>query len=601
MDPKHEQLMIYKALLAATTSLAQGSTSHEVLRSACDALVASSRHICLAWMYLGNPEGEAIRPSYSVGRASEYAAQLVIDRTPDSMKGPGRRSLAANKPIVVKVDTDASFSIWRSRAEKFGLKEGLTLPIGNPESLQRGLIVIFTDVPDYFDQVGIDPFIAFAQLAGVALDQAKMKIRLEEMATIDPTTGLFNRRALQEIVHREHERAKRGGRPYSLLLIDLDRFKLINDNYGHKIGDEILAGFSGVGKRALRTGDWIGRWGGEEFLAVLPEAEEKDALVIAERVRRNMDQFAVLLNGQRINATVSIGVSCYPRDGETSEFLIKAADAALYEAKKTGRNRIVAATGKQEVYSIAAKIRSAIAAGRLRPAYQPIVDLQTRTCVAEESLARLIDEDGMVLEAGQFISAATELQLTHLVDFEIIRQTMSRCAGNFTAGGRGMTHFVNLSGDLLMHQELIGRLFEEARQLCLQCGLGESGAKPMVIEITERQLLGDMQAVRTKLAPFLDFGMRLAVDDFGSGYSSFRYLAELPVSFLKIEGSLITQIGESRIRQIVRRIADIAKDLGLTTIAEYVESEETAEILLDLGIDWAQGYHFGRPAMPGHA
>jgi diguanylate cyclase len=119
----------------------------------------------------------------------------------------------------------------------------------------------------------------------------------------------------------------------------------------------------------------------------------------------------------------------------------------------------------------------------------------------------------------------------------------------------------------------------------------------LVLEITERQLLGDMNAVRAKLAPFLDFGMRLAIDDFGSGYSSFQYLADLPVSFLKIEGSLIKQVKDKRVRQIVRRISDIAKDLELITIAEFVEDAETADILRDLEIDWAQGYLFGRPVL----
>lgn len=597
MEPSQEQLLIYKALLAATASLARGNTPQDVLKSACDALVSSSKHICLAWMYLGNPESEVIRPSYSVGSAAGYTADLVIDLSPESMKGPGRRSLSGNEPIVVKVSSDASFRQWRNSAMEFGLAEGLTLPIGNPDSSQRGLIVIFTDLPDYFDQVGIHPFIAFAQLAAVGLNQARLKIELEEMATIDPTTRLFNRRALQEIFHRVHEESKRSGRPYSVLLVDLDRFKLVNDNYGHKVGDEILSGFSGIGKNILRTSDWIGRWGGEEFLAILPGADEADAICIGERLRRNMEQFSILLNGQEIGATISAGLACYPRDGDTPEFLLRAADAALYEAKKTGRNRVVAATAKQEIYSVASKIRKAVAEGRVIPAYQPIVDLGSGEQVGEESFARLIDENGDILEAEHFIAASTELQLTHLIDFEIIRQTMSRCTANILGGGARRMHFINLSGDMLMHQELIQELFTEAKRACVQCGIDGGAVKPMVIEITERQLLGDMNAVRTKLAPFLDFGMRLAVDDFGSGYSSFKYLADLPISFLKIEGYLVKRVREWRIRQIVKGISDIARDLQLVTIAENVADEETALILRGLGIDWAQGHRFGHPVI----
>jgi diguanylate cyclase (GGDEF)-like protein len=597
MEFTQEQLFIYKALLTATKSLAQGNTPDEVLRAACDALVASSEHICLAWMYLGNPGSETIRPSYSVGRAAEYTRNLVLDLSQEAMKGPGRRSLASNEPVLVQVNSDSSFGIWRDNATRYGFKEGLTLPIGDPNHPFRGLIVIFVDMQDYFEQIGMEPFIAFAQLATVALDQARLKVSLEVMASIDPLTNLLNRRAIQEVINREYAYAKRSAKPFSMILFDLDRFKMLNDNYGHDIGDRILLGISEVAKQTLRTSDWLSRWGGEEFLAILPDTDENGALMIAERLRDAIEKFSIKFNTQKIRTTASIGIASYPRDGDTSDFLIKAADAALYEAKKFGRNLVVAARDKREVYSIAAKLNAAIENNRLVPAYQVIVDLKTRKPVAEEALARLIDESGNIIVATDFISAAMELQLTHLVDYQIIKQTMNHCAANIAGGGQPIAHFVNISADLLLHQDLIQGLFAEAQAACMLCGVDMGPTKPIVLEITERQLLGDVNAVKAKLAPFLDFGMRLAIDDFGSGYSSFQYLADLPVSFLKIEGSLIQQVKDKRIRQIVKRISDIAKDLQLITIAEYVEDADTADILCELEIDWAQGYFFGRPVL----
>lgn len=597
MEPSQEQLFIYKALLTATKSLAQGNTPDEVLRAACDALVAASERICLAWMYLGNPSSEPIRPSYSVGSSSEYTRDLVIDLSPEAMQGPGRRSLAKNEPVLVRVNSDSSFGIWREKAIRYGFQEGLTLPIGDPDQPFRGLIVVFVDTQDYFEQIGMEPFIAFSQLATVALDQARLKVSLEAMASIDPLTNLLNRRALQEVINREYAYAARSAKPFSMLLFDLDRFKMLNDNYGHDVGDKILLGISEVATQTLRTSDWLSRWGGEEFLAILPDTDEIGALKIAERLREEIEKFSFQLNTQKIKTSASIGVSSYPRDGDTPEFLIKAADAALYEAKKSGRNRVVEARDKREVYSIAAKLNTAIETNRLVPAYQVIVDLKTGKPVAEEALARLIDESGNVIAATDFISAAMELQLTHLVDYQIIKQTMNRCATNIAGGGQNIAHFVNISADLLLHQDLIRDLFSEAQAACISCGVDMGPTKPMVLEITERQLLGDASAVKAKLAPFIDFGMRLAIDDFGSGYSSFQYLADLPVSFLKIEGSLIKQVKDKRIRQIVRRISDIAKDLQLTTIAEFVEDADTAGILCELEIDWAQGYFFGRPVL----
>ncbi|BAN36123.1 hypothetical protein; putative EAL, GGDEF, GAF domains [Sulfuricella denitrificans skB26] len=597
MESSQEQLSIYKALLMATKSLAQGNTPEEVLRAACDAIVAASEHVCLAWMYLGNPDSETIRPSYSVGRASEYTRDLVVDLSPEAMKGPGRRSLAKNEPVLVQIDSDPSFGIWREKAIRYGFQEGLTLPIGDPDQPFRGLIVVFVDTREYFEQIGMEPFIAFAQLATVALDQARLKVSLEEMASIDPLTNLLNRRAFQEVVNREYACAKRSAKPFSMLLFDLDRFKMLNDNYGHDIGDKILLGVSDTAKITLRTTDWLSRWGGEEFLAILPDTDERGAFKIAERLRGEIEKFSIQLNNQKIKTTASIGIASYPRDGDTPDFLLKAADAALYEAKKSGRNRVVEARDKREVYSIAAKLNTAIESNRLMPAYQVIVDLKTGKPVAEEALARLIDESGNVIEATDFISAAMELQLTHLVDYQIIRQTMSHCATNIASGGQDIAHFVNISADLLLHQDLVQGLFAEAQAACISCGVDLGPTKPMVLEITERQLLGDANAVKAKLAPFIDFGMRLAIDDFGSGYSSFQYLADLPISFLKIEGSLIKQLNDKRVRQIVKRISDIAKDLQLTTIAEFVEDADTADILCELEIDWAQGYFFGHPVL----
>ena len=597
MQSSQEQLSIYKALLMATKSLAQGNTPDEVLRAACDALVAASERICVAWMYLGNPDSEMITPSYAVGRAVEYTRDLKIDLSPEAMKGPGRRSLAKNQPVLVRVKTDASFGIWRENAIRYGFQEGLTLPIGDPDHSFRGLIVIFVDTQDYFGQIGLEPFIAFSQLATVALDQARLNISLEAMASIDPLTGLLNRRAFQEVINREYASAKRLEKPFSMLLFDLDRFKMLNDNYGHAIGDQILVGISSVANNTLRTSDWLSRWGGEEFLAVLPGTDETGAKIIAERLREEIEKFSIRLNKQSIKTSASIGIASYPRDGDSLDFLMKAADAALYEAKTTGRNRVVEAREKREVYSIAAKLGAAIEAGKLLPAYQVIVDLKTRRPVAEEALARLIDETGNVIEASDFISAAMELQLTHLIDYQIIRQTMTHCAMNIANGGDRIAHFVNISADLLLHQDSIQALFAEAQAACILCGVDLGPIKPLVLEITERQLLGDAKAVKAKLAPFIDFGMRLAIDDFGSGYSSFQYLADLPISFLKIEGSLVKQIKDKRVRQIIKRISDIAKDLQLITVAEFVEDVDTANILCDLEIDWAQGYFFGRPVL----
>ena len=223
------------------------------------------------------------------------------------------------------------------------------------------------------------------------------------------------------------------------------------------------------------------------------------------------------------------------------------------------------------------------------PAYQPIFDLVSGRIVAEEALARIVTTGDEVLAADEFIDAASQLQLTHKIDRAVVAAVLRRCAA-MTADDRRAI-FVNVSGDMLRRPELVRELLETART----ARAAEGGE--VVLEITERELLGDPETVKSLFAPFVEHGFKLALDDFGSGYSSFQYLADLPVSFLKIDGRLIQRLHESRIRAIVRGIQNTARELGLITLAEYVEQERQANILREMGVNWAQGHYFSKAAM----
>ncbi|HET9121877.1 MAG TPA: EAL domain-containing protein, partial [Acidiferrobacteraceae bacterium] len=188
--------------------------------------------------------------------------------------------------------------------------------------------------------------------------------------------------------------------------------------------------------------------------------------------------------------------------------------------------------------------------------------------------------------------------MAYLVDASIIRATLSRCAAQVLAGAPSRLHFVNISAALLRHPDVVADIFALVQQQCLACGRDPSGPKPIVIEITEREFVQDTATALTALKPLLDFGLRIAIDDFGSGYSSFRYLVDLPVSFLKLEGELVRKIAVDRkARVIVQRMQQLARDLGLLTVAEYVEDDVCRSMLLDMGVDWGQGYLFGRPTV----
>lgn len=435
-------------------------------------------------------------------------------------------------------------------------------------------------------------------IVGVLIDitqQEEAERRLHHQATHDSLTGLTNRHEMQGILKRTDANARRYKEPYSILLIDMDRFKMINDNLGHGAGDLVLRTFAEIADKLRREADTLARWGGEEFIFLLPNTDSFHAANVAERVRSAIDQKSIQIGEQALNITVSIGVASFPEDSERLEDLLSMADAALFEAKRAGRNRVMFSNKNDSgIFSIGTQMQRALEEDRLKPAYQPIVDLQTGELRAEEALARIILKDGKIADAESFIQAASDLQLSHKIDHLITSRAIERHL-NDERIARDIQMFVNISADLLRHPELTDDLIKLTGQTCRQCGIADEDIKPIVIEITEREFLGNIDNAREALDPLIQFGLKIAIDDFGSGYSSFQYLADLPVSYLKIEGSLIQRMrNEPKVKRIIQGIRDVAKDLELITVAEHIEDEETASILRDLGIDWGQGYLFGR-------
>lgn len=420
-------------------------------------------------------------------------------------------------------------------------------------------------------------------------------------ASHDALTGLPNRSYLQGRLENLHRSAEAQRAVYSLLLLDLDHFKLVNDRYGHATGDQVLAQ---VGRRIahnVRELDTIGRWGGEEFLCLLPHVSRQLAEEVAERIRAGLEAEPVEDQGRQIRVTSSIGVATYPDDGLHPDALLAKADAALYEAKRSGRNRIQSVTRHAgNVFALANIIEKSLRENRVRPAYQSVINLVSGEVCGAEALARIHLDDRQVMEAAYFIPAAEQLHLVHLIDHRIIQSAIMRCVRHALDNeGPVPAMFVNFSADFLRHPDLVADILDTVRQQCnVVCAdrLGE--VKPLVIEVTERQFMNDMSEAKEVLRPFMDLGLRIAIDDFGAGYSSLNYLAELPVAFIKLERTLVTRItGEPRVRAIVQGIQELAAGLGIITVAEGVERADTLEVLQEIGVDWGQGYLFSRPVL----
>ncbi|MFO1321665.1 MAG: EAL domain-containing protein [Burkholderiales bacterium] len=426
-------------------------------------------------------------------------------------------------------------------------------------------------------------------------DRKAQEKEIERLAMEDHLTGLLNRRAAEARLAVEWSRARRDKNPFAVALVDADRFKLVNDQYGHHVGDQVLVHLARTLEGNLRGGDWIARWGGEEFLMCLHGLDARGAVQAGERARKHVKTHPVPVAIGTLPVTVSIGIALYGSEFENVEELIAQADALLYEAKHSGRDKVlVAGPGggfRSGLIWEGSQVQSALHEARVLPAFQSIVDLQTGKVVAEEALARIRTREDAVIQAQRFIIAAEALHLVNAIDRAITRSALERTAEAVERTQALDAYFINLSAQSLADKELVTALRDQA----LAFRMLKGGVNPMVIEITERQT-ADMATLRAHLDPLLEVGFRVALDDFGSGYSSFRYLAELPVHFLKIEGWMVRAlVSDRRTRQLVETIVSTARTFDLQTVAECVEDAATAQVLCDVGVNWAQGHYFGRP------
>ena len=589
------------ALLQHATTLVDSADSHTVLQRLCDALTAASPHIRLAWIWIGSPQAMDIRPQIYAGPASDYAAQLRIDRNWLTRKGPVFQAMLQREIAWMRIGRLSLYRPWRVAAKRHGFAEAIAMRLDDLPADQIGVVVFYADQPDYFERIGLEPFRAFVDLARAALRQSHTLEQLERAVRHDALTHLLNRYGMREALDDALSRARALGEPFGLILLDVDRFKLLNDSYGHPAGDAALVHLARLLHESLREVDRIGRWGGEEFLVLLPRVDLDGAIQTAERLREHIAARPLHLGQRQIALSASFGVVAWENPQDSAERLLAQLDSLLYDAKRGGRNAVRSPRDAQSgVLSLGARLQDALAEGRLRVAYQPLIDLQHGHVVGYEALARLIAEDGRVEPAGRFIEAAHRLRLEHRIDQEVIEQALAHCAqvNADAAARRPIRHLLNCSADFLSRKDCVDHLLALAHTHCAACRTQRPGDLPVIIEITERQLLRDRKATLAQLQALLDVGFELAIDDFGSGYSSFLYLLDLPVRYIKIEMALVQRAqADPRALTMIRSIQSMAHELGIRTIAEGIETEAQAAQMRDIGIDWGQGFLWGMPEL----
>jgi diguanylate cyclase (GGDEF)-like protein len=416
--------------------------------------------------------------------------------------------------------------------------------------------------------------------------------RLMAQANTDVLTGLGSRLLLSTRI--EGLTATSETACSSLLFIDLDGFKTVNDTYGHAAGDELLVVMADRVRSTLRDHDLAARLGGDEFAVLLEGSDVTQATQVANRMLSALSGPVPLSRG-RVTVTASIGIVEIgaPADAEQ---VLRDADLAMYEAKSAGRNRLsVYQRDMQGRMSrrleLETELRDGLEGGQFEVHYQPVVHTETGTIVGAEALVRWRHPRRGLLLPGEFLATSEEMGLMEPLGDWILRQACEQARRwQSVDPARAFSMAVNLSAPEMFADDLRGRV---AR------ALGEAGlpGKCLVLEITERVILVDVALARQRLEELRDLGVRIAIDDFGTGYSSLAYLRELPVDILKIDRSFVAPLGpDHQALALLRSIIGIADALVLDVIVEGVETAAQADIVKGLGCYIAQGFYFGRPS-----
>jgi diguanylate cyclase (GGDEF)-like protein len=414
--------------------------------------------------------------------------------------------------------------------------------------------------------------------------------RVQRLAASDLLTGLDNRTALHDAMQAVMSRARRHEEELALLMVDLDRFKPVNDRHGHMVGDMVLKEVAKRLSRCLRHGDLRARYGGDEFVVVVDEREGPgSAQRAAERIVDRLSQpmyFGELV----VSIGASVGIARYPVDGLTDDELLRKADSALYRAKQGGRGAVcVYDASLDEVLSerdaLEQALRTGIASGQLVPFYQPIVDLENRRVRSLELLCRWRHPERGLLSPDKFIALAEHTGLIGPLTMSLLNQAcrdMSRFPLHWRLS-------FNVTPQQIQDEQLVPQLLAI---------LAEHKVPPerLDVELTETALVNDTARARSVILSLKRAGMTVTLDDFGTGYSSLSYLAEMTFDKIKIDRSFVRTLRDRpESAKIVDAIVGLSRSLGVDTVAEGVETEEQARALQQLGCTNGQGYLFGRP------
>jgi len=498
-----------------------------------------------------------------------------------------------NLALVAGLSDDEGVSWWDDFSDEFWFYTVSTLAV---LALSPLIAIVAVAYPYSWTML---PLLLLPLLA--VQKTAEMSRHQEHQSLHDPLTGLPNRVLLNDRIEQALARSSRMRGMVVVMFLDLDLFKVVNDSLGHHAGDELLIDVAQRLKAAVRSGDTLARFGGDEFVVMCEDVSEEEVNAIADRITSSLRQ-SFASDDREVTVTASVGVAV-AKPSSTPQTLLRDADVAMYRAKEHGRNQVVRfdeAMHQQanERLLDAVGLRRALEHDEFRVVYQPVLDIATGRTIGMEALVRWEDPDRGLVAPGLFIPAAEETGLIAPIGEWVLDAALTdirQWRDEF-----GLTDIwvaVNISSRQLLSPTLVDEV-ERALQ--------ESGvpATALQLEITESVVMNDLEPVLDVLARLRQIGVSLAVDDFGTGYSSLAYLKRLPVTTLKVDRAFVSGLGgidDAFDRPIVDAIIRMAQSLGLEVIAEGVETQGQLDALGDLGGQFAQGFLWARPMRPEDA
>jgi diguanylate cyclase (GGDEF)-like protein/PAS domain S-box-containing protein len=542
------------------------------LQSIVDAVVTVDRTGRIDYM---NPVAESLTEwtaEEALGQPLGEVVRFATEEGHEPVEDPVRRATSSGRPAAVPDQT-----VLLSRRGQEVAIQANAAPIRDREGRVGGAVMVFHDVSR----------------------ERRMKRLLSYQAAHDALTGLLNRREFENRLGAALASLRENpGQSHALLYLDLDQFKLVNDTCGHAAGDQLLRQVTGLLQTRVRASDVIARLGGDEFGILFEQCSNETALRLADGLRQAIRDYRFVWEGQAMQIGASIGIVEMTPETESIAALFSAADLACYAAKDGGRNRVhlydpASASARDRQTHWVTRLTSAKDQGRLELAFQPIMPVAAGPGRRPhyELLLRLTDEDGREIMPGEFIPVAERYNVMPVLDRWVVERTLAELVPSRRDGVHvaPYTLALNLSGASLSDQCFIESLLEQ---------LEEHDPTPGVLcfEITETAAITNLANASHIMRELASRGCLLTLDDFGSGLSSFHYLRNLPVHYLKIDGQFVQDVAHDPIdRSLVEAIVQVGRAMGMETIAERVESQEVLDALEGVGVGYAQGWLLGRP------